>query len=132
VAACAAVGITRKTGYRWRAESGGLPPDRLGEIGRSGRYLLLLERQRIATLHRQGLNHRPRKRHGRAAANDTVVILRTDAAAALRRGFTDGARPRRGAVHPGRGVRGPRFGVVGLRRPPRLAVSARSTLDGKL
>ena len=50
VAACAAVGITRKTGYRWRAESGGLPPDRLGEVGRSGRYLSLLERQRIATL----------------------------------------------------------------------------------
>jgi len=58
VAACAAVGITRKTGYRWRAESGGLPPDRLGEVGRSGRYLSLLERQRIATLHRQRVSLR--------------------------------------------------------------------------
>jgi IS30 family transposase len=54
VAACAAAGITRKTGYRWRAESGGLPPDRLGEVGRSGRHLSLLERQRIATMRRQG------------------------------------------------------------------------------
>jgi IS30 family transposase len=58
VAACAAVGITRKTGYRWRAESGGLPPDRLGEVGRSGRYLSRLERQRIATLRREGFSIR--------------------------------------------------------------------------
>jgi IS30 family transposase len=58
VAACAAVGITRKTGYRWRAESGGLPPDRLREVGRSGRYLSLLERQRIATLRRHGVSIR--------------------------------------------------------------------------
>lgn len=53
VEACRSVGITRKTGYRWRAESGGLPPDRLGEVGRASRYLSLLERQRIATLRRQ-------------------------------------------------------------------------------
>jgi IS30 family transposase len=45
-------------GYRWRAESGGLPPDRLGEVGRSGRYLSRLERQRIATLHREGFSIR--------------------------------------------------------------------------
>src|SRR5690349_13302297 len=56
--ACAAVGITRKTGYRWRAESGGLPPERLGEVGRSGRYLARLERQRIATLRREGFSVR--------------------------------------------------------------------------
>ena len=31
VAACRQVGITRKTGYRWRAERGGLPPLRLAE-----------------------------------------------------------------------------------------------------
>src|SRR3954451_15816863 len=58
VAACAAVGITRKTGYRWRVESGGLPPDRLGEVGRCGRYLSRLDRQRIATLRREGFSIR--------------------------------------------------------------------------
>jgi transposase, IS30 family len=58
VQACQEVGIGRKTGYRWRAENGGLPPARLAEEARSGRYLSLLERQRIATLHRQGLGVR--------------------------------------------------------------------------
>ena len=29
VEACQRVGITRKTGYRWRAERGGLPPLRV-------------------------------------------------------------------------------------------------------
>jgi transposase, IS30 family len=58
VEACREVGIGRKTGYRWRAENGGLPPDRLAEDARSGRYLSLLERQRIATLHRDGLGVR--------------------------------------------------------------------------
>ena len=33
VEACRLVGITRKTGYRWRAESGGLPPARIGRGG---------------------------------------------------------------------------------------------------
>lgn len=48
VEACRAVGIGRKTGYRWRPENGGLPPVRLAETARSTRYLSLLERQRIA------------------------------------------------------------------------------------
>ena len=34
VAACRPVGVTRKTGYRWRAEFGGLLPVRLGEAVR--------------------------------------------------------------------------------------------------
>jgi IS30 family transposase len=58
VEACQLVGIGRKTGYRWRAENGGLPLARLGEAARSSRYLSLLERQRIATLRRQGLGVR--------------------------------------------------------------------------
>jgi len=33
VAAWRAVGITRKTGYRWRSESGGLGPLELAEFG---------------------------------------------------------------------------------------------------
>jgi transposase, IS30 family len=46
VAACHAVGITRKpvAGREWR-----VPPVRLAEVARTGRYLSLLERQRIAT-----------------------------------------------------------------------------------
>jgi hypothetical protein len=69
VAACREAGIGRKTGYRWRAENGGLPPDRLAEDVRSSRYLSLLERQRIATLHRDGLGVRhPAPRPARPAA----------------------------------------------------------------
>ena len=58
VEACKLVGIGRKTGYRWRAELGGLPPRRRVEGQRSDRYLSLIERQRIATLRRQGLSIR--------------------------------------------------------------------------
>lgn len=55
VEACRLVGIGRKTGYRWRAEQGGIPPGRLPDVVRGNRYLCLLERQRIATLRAQGL-----------------------------------------------------------------------------
>jgi transposase, IS30 family len=58
VEACRRVGIGRKTGYRWRAERGGLPPLRLNEADRKGRYLSKLERQRIASLRGQGLGIR--------------------------------------------------------------------------
>jgi transposase, IS30 family len=60
VEACRMVGIGRKTGYRWRAENGGLPPARVadGDCERSNRYLCLLERQRISTLRAQGLGVR--------------------------------------------------------------------------
>jgi len=56
VQACRVVGIGRKTGYRWRAGNGGVPPVRLAEDARSNRYLSLLERQRIATLRERGLS----------------------------------------------------------------------------
>jgi IS30 family transposase len=58
VAACKLLGIGDKTVYRWRAENGGLPPARLAESSRSGRFLSLLERQRIATLRGRGLGAR--------------------------------------------------------------------------
>ncbi|MGW1273588.1 transposase [Streptomyces sp. NPDC002491] len=45
----------RKTGYRWRAENGGLQPDYLTEASRSVRYLSLLEHRRIASLRGRGL-----------------------------------------------------------------------------
>ncbi len=58
VEACRLVGIGRKTGYRWRAERGGLPPLRLPEAARGGRYLSRFERQRIASLRARGLGVR--------------------------------------------------------------------------
>lgn len=58
VEACRRVGITRKTGYRWRAERGGLPPLRLREDARTSRYLSRLERERIAVLRGQGMSVR--------------------------------------------------------------------------
>src|SRR4051812_45634934 len=58
VAACQLLGIGRKTGYRWRAENGGLPPARPAESSRSSRFLSLLERQRIAMLRARGLGVR--------------------------------------------------------------------------
>jgi IS30 family transposase len=54
VDACRTVGIGRKTGYRWRAENGGVPPVRLPEAARATRYLSLLERHRIAALKARG------------------------------------------------------------------------------
>ena len=54
VEACRQIGVGRKTGYRWHAEAGGLPPARVAEETRSSRYLSLLERQRIATLRERG------------------------------------------------------------------------------
>jgi IS30 family transposase len=75
--ACRIVGIGRKTGYRWRAENGGLPPARLAETARSSRYLSLLERQRIAALRRQGLGVRAIAEHlGRAPSTVSRELRR--------------------------------------------------------
>jgi IS30 family transposase len=48
VEACRRVGVTRKTGYRWRAEMGGVSANK--PAPQSDRYLSLFERQRIAAL----------------------------------------------------------------------------------
>ena len=77
VAACKLLGIGRKTGYRWRAENGGLPPARLAESARSGRYLSLPERQRIATLRERGLGVRGiGRRLGRSASTISRELRR--------------------------------------------------------
>jgi IS30 family transposase len=46
------VGVSRKTGYRWRAEIGGVIARKRSEG--SGRYLSMFDRQRIASLHELG------------------------------------------------------------------------------
>jgi IS30 family transposase len=58
VAACRRLGIGRKTGYRWRAETGGLAPQRDSEQMHSSRYLSLLDRQRMAAMRARGLGVR--------------------------------------------------------------------------
>lgn len=81
VEACKLIGIGRKTGYRWRAERGGLPPLRRVEHQRSGRYLSLLERQRIATLRGQGLSMREiAARLGRSPSTISRELRRNAAA----------------------------------------------------
>ena len=80
VEACKLVGIGRKTGYRWRAERGGLPPVRRAEQQRSDRYLSLLERQRIATLRRQGVSIREiARRLGRSPSTISRELRRNSA-----------------------------------------------------
>jgi IS30 family transposase len=58
VEACRRLGIGRTTGYYWRAHRGGLARSTLPEDTRSGRYLSLLERERIGVLHAGGLGVR--------------------------------------------------------------------------
>jgi len=81
VEACRLVGIGRKTGYRWRAERGGLPPLRRADGARSERYLSLLERQRIATLRRQRVSMREiARRLGRSPSTISRELRRNTAA----------------------------------------------------
>lgn len=80
VDACRTLGIGRKTGYWWRAETGGLAPERLPEGGHSSRFLSLLDRQRIATLHRAGCGVREiARRLGRAPSTISRELRRNTA-----------------------------------------------------
>ena len=70
-AACDAVGVNRRTGRRWRQATGGRIP--LPEAERSGRYLSLEERLRIADLHLGGTGVRAiAALVGRSAATRSV------------------------------------------------------------
>lgn len=64
------LGIGRKTGDRWRAENGGLQPDRLPEASRPGGYLSLSEHRRIASLRGRGLGDPGDGRPARAGTLD--------------------------------------------------------------
>jgi IS30 family transposase len=75
IEACRLVGVSRKMGYRWRAEMGGMltknPP------ALSGRYLSLFERQRIALWHDRGVSIREIARHvGRSPSTVSREIRR--------------------------------------------------------
>lgn len=52
VEACRLVGVSRKTGHRWRVEMGGVIAKK--RAAGTGRYLSLFERQRIASLRDRG------------------------------------------------------------------------------
>jgi IS30 family transposase len=105
VAACRGAGITRKTGYRWRAEAGGVVPARLAEAVRSNRYLSLLERQRIAMLREKGAGIREIATIlGRAPSTVSRELAR-NTARHDRRGYEPvvaHARARARAARPGR------------------------------
>jgi hypothetical protein len=79
VEACKQLGIGRKTGYRWRMENGGLPPERLAEDARSNRYLSLLERQRIATPRGAGTGVDERPRYTRDTPTPELLRARAKA-----------------------------------------------------
>ncbi|KOS57596.1 IS30 family transposase [Rhodococcus rhodochrous] len=108
VEACRQLGIGRKTGYRWRAECGGIPPGRLPDEARSTRYLNLLERQRIATLRAAGHSIREvARRLGRSASTVSRELQRNtfphdrggyDATLAHARATGRSLRPRRGRL----------------------------------
>jgi IS30 family transposase len=67
VEACRIVGIGRKTGYRWRAENGGVPPALVAEEARSDRYQALYNGGLSRTLTKRLRTGRPlRKRRRRA------------------------------------------------------------------
>jgi transposase, IS30 family len=108
VQACRMVGIGRKTGYRWRAERGGLAPLALSETRRTNRFLSRLERQRIATLRGQGLGVREiARRIERSPATVSRELRRNrrphdrhyDADLAHHRARERSRRPRRGRLN---------------------------------
>jgi transposase, IS30 family len=81
VEACRPVGIGRKTGYRWRAERGGLPPLRRAEQDHGPRYLSFVERQRIMVLRSQGMSLREiGRRLGRAPSTISRELRRNTSA----------------------------------------------------
>jgi IS30 family transposase len=80
VEACRSVGVGRKTGYRWRAERGGVPPVRVVDATRGRRYLSQFERQRIATLRSQRVGVREIARRLEPAPSTISQELRRNVA----------------------------------------------------
>ena len=75
VEACRLVGVSRKTGYRWRAEMGGVIAKK--RTAGTGRYLSLFERQRIASLRDRGCGIREiARRVGRSPSTVSRELAR--------------------------------------------------------
>jgi len=107
VMACHQLCIGRKTGYRWRAETGGLAPQRDSEQMHSSRYLSLLDRQRIASLQARGLGVRQIAVLVARSASTVSRELRRGTAEHDRGGYTGDvaharAQQRRSRIRPGR------------------------------
>lgn len=84
--ACRRGGVTRKAGYRWLSELGGVIAEKPAVS--SGRYLSLCERQRIASLHDRGLSVREiARRIGRSASTVSRELRRNH------RDWDDGCEP---------------------------------------
>jgi hypothetical protein len=75
VEACRRLGIGRTTGYYWRAHRGGLVRTTLPKDTRSGRYLSLLERERIGVLTRRGWGAGDRGEVEPAPPPDPEVVI---------------------------------------------------------
>ena len=122
VEACRLLRIGRKTGYRWRAERGGLPPLRVAEAVRGARYLSRFERQRIASLCAQGLGVREvARRLGRYPSTISRELRRN-------------VRPHDGGVYDGDLADARARERAERRRPGRLAIDTelRDLVQAKL
>jgi IS30 family transposase len=123
VEACRQVGITRKTGYRWRAEVGGVVPVRLAEPMRSNRYLSLLERQRIAALHGQKVSMQEIGRRLQRSASTISRELKRNTAP------HDRGRYEAPLAHARARARGTRPGRSRLATDPALAAVVQARLE---
>jgi len=71
------IGIGRTTGFRWRAERGGVAPLRMLEADRHTRYLTSIERERLAVFRLEGLSMREiSRRLGRAPSTISRELRR--------------------------------------------------------
>ena len=71
------IGIARTTGFRWRAERGGVAPLRMLEADRHTRYLTSIERERLAVFRLEGLSMREiSRRLGRAPSTISRELRR--------------------------------------------------------
>ena len=71
------IGIGRTTGFRWRAERGGVAPLRMLEADRHTRYLTSIERERLGVFRLEGLSMREiSRRLGRAPSTISRELRR--------------------------------------------------------
>lgn len=105
VEACRRVGVTRKTGYRWRAEMGGVIAKKPNVS--SGWYLSLFKRQRIASWHDRGASVREiARRIGRSPSTVSRELRRNV------RDWDDGYEPALAHLRARERARRPKLGKI--------------------